>query len=154
MSRISDPVDTALESLRVHGTSHRDSLFQDLENQMVEVERQRAAQRNMLAKVLIVTGILVGGGVAGYAAVNPSIWKGFSFFVEEDGTVTDEDGEVSGDSIKNDNDTFTTTVDFGNGTGIVTTSDKPLTEIHIGPTGDTENSEGKVFIFTEPNDQK
>lgn len=155
MSPSKDPVDAALESLRVHGASPCDSLSHDLEQKLMDADRRSSARTSWLVKSLIAAAILTGGGVVGYAAVESGWWQGITFDIGDDGLVTNDEGEVVGETVENEDGTFSTFIELGEGdgkdilaTGIMTTTDEPLTGTSI-IIGTPDGTTGDIVLLRE-----
>lgn len=116
MARNVDPVDAALESLRVRGPLPRDSFLQELEDRMLMEQRQPNGRKNRWGKILaIAAACVIFGGGGSYAAV--TAWRHFStdMIVDVDGTVYDAEGQAIGLSLDNEDGTTTTTIQMGDG---------------------------------------
>jgi hypothetical protein len=163
MSPSKDPVDAALESLRVHGASPCDSLSHDLEQKLMDADRRSSTRTSWLVKSLIAAAVLTSGGVVGYAAVESGWWQGITFYADDDGVVTNDQGEVVGGTVENEDGTYSTLIELGEGdgfpvvdgvgivgSGMSITIDEPLNGKSIS-IGAVEGTDGNfILIETAP----
>lgn len=114
---------------------------------MAEQEKQsrrgRWSAKSLIAVVLCM--LVMSAAAVGYAVENdlmelPSWVKVTTFSFNDDGTVTDDFGNVTGQTTENEDGTFTTTIMLEEHGGIQTTTDKP-------PNGDK-------FFLSRPKDEK
>ena len=149
MKPANDPVDAALESLRVHGASPCDSLPHGLEQKLMDADRRRSVKTSWLVKSLIAAAILTGSGVVGYAAVEGRWWESFTFDIGDDGLVTNEKGHMVGETIKKDDGTYSTFIQITENGGITTTSDEPLTGTSSIFIGTPDGKTGDIVLLRE-----
>ena|SRR5687768_3498804 len=128
-----DPVDQAFDSLRSHGAVLSDSFSQSLEERLMQEQQKQRAGRFGRRAVWLAMAVLalLGGGVASYAATDGFHAWPWSVYVDDDGIVTNEDGEVVGFTAEDDQGRATTYIQMGEG------------HIEVTPVNPDESLKGK-----------
>lgn len=135
MSEHMDPLDRAFDSLRSRGAVWSDSFSQRLEDRLMQEHQKPAAGRTRRRALWIAVAILavLGGSVASYAATDGFNHWPWTVFIDDDGTVFNEDGEVVGVTVDNDDGSSTTMIQMGEG------------HIEVTPVEPGESLKGKDF---------
>ena len=135
MSDSKERLDSAFHSLQSRRSALSDSFSQALEDRlMVEQKRlfRRKTGRPVLLLLLVIGALLIAGGTASYAAVANG-WTVWTFSIDDNGIVTDEAGELAGESYLNDDGTTTTVIHGEDDVEYRVDSDRPLDRLIVAP---------------------
>ena len=111
-----DPIDEAFDALKSQRAVFSDSFSTSLEDRLMQEQRKqkRSGTRLMLWVALAIVAML-GSGVASYAMTDGwNLWP-WSVSIDEQGTVTNSQGDVIGGTVENDDGTSTTFIQMGQG---------------------------------------
>jgi hypothetical protein len=141
MSEHIDPLDRAFDSLKSHGAVLSDSFSHRLEDRLMQEQQKRTTGRAGRRALWVAIAILalLGGGVASYAATDGfNLWP-WSVSIDDDGIVTNEDGNVIGFTVDNDDGSSTSYIQMGEG------------HIEVTPVEPGESLKGKsINVVVEP----
>lgn len=117
MSLNSDPLDRAFDALRSHRAVLSESFSRQLEDRLMQQQlkgtRGRMPRRILWAAVAILA--LLGGGIASYAATDGfRIWP-WTVTIDDEGLVRDENGDLIGFTVDNEDGSSTTMIQMGEG---------------------------------------
>jgi hypothetical protein len=108
-----DRLDQAFELLRSRGTELGQSFSHELEERLMREQQKQLGRRRwkrpiIWASIAICSILAVGAG--SYAATGG--WRGWlqTFWIESDGTVTDQNERAAGESFQNENGTHITII--------------------------------------------
>lgn len=120
-------LDEALATLRSSGSTGSESFSQHLEERLMAEQRRFAGggRRPIAMPILLAFGaLMVAGGAVSYAAING--WLPRVFSIDAEGVVTNESGDVVGETIEHEDGTSTTIVRQGDQIEYRVDSDVPL----------------------------
>ena len=106
-----DRLDQAFELLRSRDTELGQAFSQELEERLMREQQRRLhsgpRKRRILWASVAICSILVAGA-GSYAATGG--WRGWlqTFWIESDGSVTDQDERAAGESFQNEDGSYTT----------------------------------------------
>ena len=111
-----DNLDLAFDSLKSQRAVLSDDFSLNLEERLMKASEVRKSKRTVwLALAAGAFCLLMTGAGAGYAATDGFTSWPWSIFIQEDGTVTNSDGETIGGMVENEDGSFTATVETGEG---------------------------------------
>lgn len=129
-----DNLDLAFDSLKSQRAVLSDDFSLNLEERLMKASEVRKSKRTVwLALAAGAFCLLMTGAGAGYAATDGFTSWPWSIFIQEDGTVTNSDGETIGGMVENEDGSFTATVETGEGNISIHTG---RTKIEMGPEGE------------------
>jgi hypothetical protein len=127
---------SAFDSLKSQRAVLSESFSQNLEDRLMKASKSRRSKRAWVVAAACALGVLLAGASVGYATTDGFKSWPWSVYFEDDGTITNSDGEVIGGVHQDEDGAETATIQMGEGH----ISIRPISKIEMNEDGELAES--------------